>query len=99
MQVIGTLKPSEPLVSSVKHLAALEQQLPKRQEGPGEEQLFSTTLLDSSRENYVASQWSVPPPKPVDAKDVKELQIFKLMAQAYSSVKQEKWEQKCRFYF
>ena len=96
MQVIDNLKTSEPLVSSVKHLAALLQQLHKRQGGLGEEQLLSTTLLDSSRENDVAAQWSVLPPKAVDAKDVKELQIFKLAAQEYPFVKQEEWGQTCR---
>lgn len=99
MQVIDKLKTSKLLVSSVKHLAALEQQLYKRQEGLGEEQLLSTALLDSSRENYVAAQWSVLPPKAVDAKDVKDLQIFKWVAQEYLSAKQEEWGQKCKFYF
>lgn len=99
MQVIDKLKTSEPLVWSVKHLASLQQWLHKRQGGPGEEWLFSTTLQESSRENDVAAQWSVLPLKAVAAKDVKELQIFKLAVQEYPSVKQGVWGQKCRFYF
>ena len=99
MQLIDKLKTWEPLVSSAKDLAAFQQQLHKRQGGLGEEQLLSTTLLHSSGENDVAAQWSVLSPKAVDAKGVKELQVFKLTAHEYPPVKQEEWGQKCKFYF
>lgn len=46
--------------------------------------MLSTTLLDSLREEDVAAQWLVPPPKAVDAKGVKRAPDFQVSSSRIS---------------